>query len=245
MKKIMREEVFKALSIYLLATVLLIVVQTWIQLSYPAWWDGGTGEGQLLTFLNLGWYIVITAVFIVVFKPALHQEWYAFYKDGKRTAWAWILQGVIVMYFIQIGLGLILNATGLFEVSENQALLVGFLEMNVATQLAVAAFGIFLAPFTEEFLFRRSLFRYLQKKGPLAAAVIITSILFGFLHAVTELTNVRVIIPYVVIGIVLQLYYIRSGSLFVTIGMHAIYNAISIGLIILVSTIELVPDLPV
>ncbi len=245
MKKIIREEVFQALGIYLLATVLLISVQAWIQLSYPAWWDGGAGEGQLLTFLNLGWYLLITAVFILVFNPALKKEWAAFYKDGKRTAWAWILQGVIVMYFIQIGLGLILNATGLFEVSENQALLVGFLEMNVATQLAVAAFGIFLAPFTEEFLFRRSLFGYLQKKGPLAAAVIITSILFGFLHAVTELTNIRVIIPYVVIGIVLQLYYIRSGSLFVTIGMHAIYNAISIGLIILVNAIQFIPDMPV
>lgn len=245
MKKFRNEEVFKALAIYLLATILLIAVQAWIQISYPSWWDGGILEGQLLTLLNLGWYVVITTAFILAFKPALASEWTAFYKDGKRTAWAWILQGVIVMYFIQIGIGLILNATGLFEVSENQALLVGFLEMNLITQIAVAIFGIFLAPFTEEFLFRRSLFNYLQKKGPLAAAVILTSILFGFLHAVTELTNIRVIIPYVAIGIVLQLYYIRSGSLMVTIGMHAIYNAISIGLIILVSLIELVPDMPV
>ena len=106
--------------------------------------------------------------------------------------------------------------------------------MNVITQVSVALFGIFLAPFTEEFLFRRSIFNFLQKKGPLAAAVILTSLLFGFLHAVTELTNVRVILPYVAIGIVLQLYYIRSGSLFVTVSMHAIYNAISIGLLILV-----------
>lgn len=245
MKKFIHEEVFKALSIYFLATVLLIAVQAWIQVSYPAWWDGGVREGQLLTFLNLGWYLLITGVFIAVFKPALHEEWAAFYKDGKRTAWSWILQGVIVMYFIQIGLGLILNATGLFEVSENQTVLVGFLEMNVATQISVALFGVFLAPFTEEFLFRRSLFRYLQKKGPLAAAVILTSILFGFLHAVTEITNIRVIIPYVAIGIVLQLYYIRSGSLMVTIGMHAIYNAISIGLIILAYSLRFLPDLPV
>lgn len=242
MKKFSQEEIFKALSIYLLATVILILVQTAIALGMPDWLDGGAMEGVLLTFLNLAWYILIAAIFIVVFKSAWAEEWRAFNKDGPRSAWAMILQGVIVMYFIQIGIGLILNATGMFEVSENQALLVGFLEMSWTTQIAVALFGIFLAPFTEEFLFRRSLFNYLQKKGPLAAAVIITSLLFGLLHAVTELSNIRVIIPYVVIGIVLQLYYIRTGSVYVTMGMHAIYNAISIALILLAQFLPAVPS---
>lgn len=245
MKNIVRLEVFKALAIYLLATIGLITVQTVLFAVNPDLFDGAMREGQLLTLLNLGWYAVITLTFIWVFKNALSDEWRAFKNAGQRTAWSWVLQGVIVMYLIQLGVGLILNATGLFEVSENQATLVGFLEMNFTTQLAVAAFGIFLAPFTEEFLFRRSIFNYLQKKGPLAAAIILSSILFGFLHAVTEITNVQVIIPYVVIGIVLQLYYIRSGSLFVTVAMHAIYNAISIGLILLANTIQMVPDLPV
>jgi len=234
MKKFVQDEAFKALSIYLFATLLLVVTQTITTVLFPDMWADPVLEGQWLTLLNLAWYLVISGLFIWRFNPALKREWDIFNSPGRRAQIALILQGIIIMYLIQIGLGLILNATGLFEVSQNQALLVGFLEMNVITQVSVALFGIFLAPFTEEFLFRRSIFNFLQKKGPLAAAVILTSLLFGFLHAVTELTNVRVILPYVAIGIVLQLYYIRSGSLFVTVSMHAIYNAISIGLLILV-----------
>lgn len=238
MHKTTRNEFLIALSIYLAATLILIGTQTLISLVDPPFFNGNTGQTTGLALLNLGWYILTAIGFYFLYRSVIHEELKPLKEAGVRGSLSFILQGVIVMYLVQITVGVILSFTGLFEVSENQDVLVEFLNFSPLTQIAVALFGIVLAPITEELLFRRSLFNFLKTKGPVAAAVLLTSGLFGLVHAVSELSNIVVMIPYIAIGIVLQLYYIKTQSVGVTMAMHAIYNGISIATLILASYLD-------
>ncbi len=80
-----------------------------------------------------------------------------------------------------------------------------------------------LAPFGEEFFFRGFLFRAVRHRFGLAAGVVVSSIVFAAIHGAP--LQVFLIIP---IGIVLALAYHRTGSLWVVITMHAVFNSTQI-----------------
>jgi len=90
-------------------------------------------------------------------------------------------------------------------------------------KLLYALVAIFVAPLFEEIMFRGLLFPYLVKRSGLAGGTVIVSLVFAGLHF-----HLPSLVPLVLLSAGLCLAYWRTGSLWASIGMHAIFNAVSI-----------------
>ena len=82
---------------------------------------------------------------------------------------------------------------------------------------------IIAAPIVEEILFRGLILDRLRRAMPTAAAVAISSVLFGLLHLMT-----LQMIWAAAVGVVLAIVKIKTGSLRVTILIHICINALSV-----------------
>lgn len=92
---------------------------------------------------------------------------------------------------------------------------------------------IFLAPFVEEVLFRGLIFGNLRAKSR-GLAYLISCLLFAWLHvwqfAVVKQdpTYFWMMVQYLVPGLILAWVYDRSGTLWTSVGLHALVNALSV-----------------
>ena len=92
---------------------------------------------------------------------------------------------------------------------------------------------IFLAPFVEEVLFRGLVFGNLKMKS-WALAYVVSCVLFALLHvwqfAISnqDLTYFLLIIQYLVPVLVLAWVFDHCGTLWTSIGLHAVANALSV-----------------
>ncbi len=90
-------------------------------------------------------------------------------------------------------------------------------------QILYILMAVFIAPFFEELMFRGLLFPYLVKHAGLAKGTVLASLLFAAMHF-----HLPSFLPLLLLSAVLCLAYWRTGSLWVGIGMHATFNAVSI-----------------
>lgn len=135
---------------------------------------------------------------------------------------AWAPAGLIV-YFIATALVAAFAMNFLPFVDYEQAQETGF--ATVATQFEyILAFIslVVVAPIAEEVLFRGYLFGKLRKHAPLWISILITSVLFGFVHF-----QWNVGIDVFVLSIVLCLLRVVSGSLWPSILLHMLKNGIA------------------
>ena len=90
-------------------------------------------------------------------------------------------------------------------------------------QILYVLMAVFVAPFFEELMFRGLMFPYLAKRAGLAGGTAVVSLLFAGMPF-----HLPSFVPLFLLSAVLCLAYWRTGSLWVGIGMHAIFNAVSI-----------------
>jgi membrane protease YdiL (CAAX protease family) len=83
--------------------------------------------------------------------------------------------------------------------------------------------AILITPVYEEVLFRGTLFPFLLKQGGEIKGTLMVSVLFAALHF-----HLPSFLPLIILSVALCLAYKRTGSLWICIGAHAIFNAISI-----------------
>jgi len=83
--------------------------------------------------------------------------------------------------------------------------------------------AIFAGPIYEELIFRGILFPYLAKHFGMVGGVLAVSVVFGLIHI-----HIPSFLPMFLLSIVLCMAYWRTGSLWVSIGIHAIFNAVGI-----------------
>lgn len=81
--------------------------------------------------------------------------------------------------------------------------------------------AIFTAPFYEEVLFRGLLFPYFAQRIGVAGSVCVVSTLFALIHF-----HLPSAVPLFLLSAALCLAYWRTGSLWTSIGIHAVFNAI-------------------
>jgi membrane protease YdiL (CAAX protease family) len=131
-----------------------------------------------------------------------------------------------VVYFILSALFLVL-ANHLFPgFSGGQAQDTGFSQLNRSYQFVLAFLTlVVIAPFSEELIFRGYLLGKLRAKVPLWAAVLITSVLFGLLHVPGGGWSVAVDV--FALSITLCLLRVYTGSIWASILLHMIKNAIA------------------
>ena len=103
--------------------------------------------------------------------------------------------------------------------------IVNFLEHNRsrAAQFVVAIFAVVVAPAQEEFLFRGYLYGIMRRYLGPAAGILLNSALFAAIHV--HLPSFGGLF---VLAVCLTLAYEWSGSIFVPMTMHALFNSLSV-----------------
>ncbi len=86
---------------------------------------------------------------------------------------------------------------------------------------------ILAAPICEEFVFRGGIFRYLHRRMPLALSAGISGLVFASIHG-----NLFALAPLTILGAAFAIAYHLTGSLRVCIAMHAIFNSVSLYVIV-------------
>jgi len=94
---------------------------------------------------------------------------------------------------------------------------------SAGIKLLYILLAVVAAPLFEELVFRGLLFPYFVKRAGLAGGTLLVSVGFALLHLHTPS-----LVPLFLLSAALCLAYWRTGSLWVSIGMHAIFNATSI-----------------
>jgi membrane protease YdiL (CAAX protease family) len=98
---------------------------------------------------------------------------------------------------------------------------------STAALIAVAVLVCVLAPVAEEFFFRGFLFTALRRRLHLIGGAIVTGIVFGAVHAGSA--DPEFLPPLAFFGFVLCLLYHWTGSLLPCIVLHALNNALALG----------------
>ena len=87
-----------------------------------------------------------------------------------------------------------------------------------------------IAPIVEEIVFRGVLYRLLAVRIGVPVAIVVSGLLFGAIHF-----NAMGFIPLSALGMYFAYLYQQTGSLWVPIAVHALFNASQMGLIFLLA----------
>lgn len=157
--------------------------------------------------------------------PAINRE-----KPGPGLAARSGLMTFLRLLPVVLGVGFIwamlLRAAGIPV--EQQDLVGVFARTDSTGELAaLLILATFVAPLSEELIFRAGLFRMLQGRIGRWAAILASSLLFAFLHGSWAGSA-----PLFCLGILFCLAYERSGSIAVPVIAHGLFNLNSITLIL-------------
>jgi membrane protease YdiL (CAAX protease family) len=135
--------------------------------------------------------------------------------------------GLVIYLILSLVLMLVVSAV-VPSFNINQAQDTGFSGVNQQYELILAFLTlVVLAPVAEEVLFRGYLFGKLQKYVPVWVAILATSVLFGFVHVAFSQDAWNVAIDTFALSVVLCLLRISTGSIWASMLLHMIKNAIA------------------
>ena len=95
---------------------------------------------------------------------------------------------------------------------------------------AFVFFACIAAPFVEELTFRGFIFNAVRRYSPVWVAALVSSVLFGLAH--WQPGNAGALLPLAVAGAVLALVYYRTGSLVASMLTHALFNSVTVVLVL-------------
>ena len=101
---------------------------------------------------------------------------------------------------------------------------------GVGVSILVGLLIVVAAPVSEEIFFRGFLFGGLRRSLPFAAAALISGAIFGAFHY-TGPHSLTVLPQLAVLGVILAWVYERSGSIYPTIALHVLNNALAFALL--------------
>ncbi len=186
---------------------------------------------------NLVWFAVLTiAINALGWIYLARNQWPYFILHLRRHSLL-IFLGIFLLIVFNLLSAQFLQAMGLEVGGANQDAIIQMANASLSTRMALLVAAGFLAPFVEEMVFRKSLIDLLSKRFGVVIAIASSSLLFGFLHVILDLSQFYMIIPYVVSGLVLTfIYFFSNKNIFVPIMVHASYNLM--GLLILILPLQ-------
>jgi membrane protease YdiL (CAAX protease family) len=98
-------------------------------------------------------------------------------------------------------------------------------EDSLAALIGYAVLLAFMAPLAEEIFFRGFVFGVLREKIGVAGGAIATGVVFGLVHATGS--PIETLGVLVILGVLLCLLYVQTGSILPCIALHALNNGLS------------------
>lgn len=206
---------FSVLFLFFVVIGSLILFQV---LGLPAPFD----DGQALSQFNLGsmisfWTMLTGATFLTI---------YLFWIIIDKGSWkeiGLIDPKSIPNFLYGTGLGI-----GMVTLGYLFMMVLGFATFEWG-QFALSSFTAWLLfflvqPFFEELLFRGYILRLIERYFSTWAAIIISSILFGLIHAPNENFSYLGLISIALSGLLMGWLFVRTGTLWAPTGLHFSWN---------------------
>ena len=169
------------------------------------------------TILNLPFIFSLIALFFSV-KIFHQRNFISLFNSKTKIAWDKIIFGALLFLLLRLGQETITYFRYSNEFSFN---------FNPATYFPVLLISLLIIPLQTGFeeLFHRGFmlqtFGYFFKYPIIA--IVLTSLIFGLLHAGTH-SEILVIFYYVIIGMILGITVVITNRLEIVLGMHAVQN---------------------
>jgi uncharacterized protein len=94
---------------------------------------------------------------------------------------------------------------------------------TIGQRVMIIVLAVVIAPISEEFIFRFFIYGVIRRYFGIAIALVFNSLLFAAAH-----THLPSVAPLFVLGACFTLAYEWSGSILVSMGMHALFNSIQL-----------------
>jgi uncharacterized protein len=170
----------------------------------------------------------------------------AYLRARRRLSWR--LLGPVRPSWLLVAIGLGVGVVGTFgaytinavlvqlagaEAPVEQELLNEVLAGGRATVLAILV-AVVMAPLVEEVLFRGLLFQAIRRRLGLWPAALLSSAVFTAIHVEIVFSQPLALVGLFALGVLLAWSFHRSGSLLVPILAHAVFNGVSLTLVVMV-----------
>ncbi len=184
---------------------------------------------SLINTANLFMNLLVTTIFILLFRKVIIPDFYDFKKNFKKYISSYYHIYIIGLILLFVSNSIISMFT---SISSNESLVrASFFSFP----LYYFPIIIFCAPITEELLTRVTLKDAFKNKY---IYYILSGLVFGFLHVSSYLDNNLIelvhIIPYALVGASLAIIYNKSDNVWTNIFFHSLHNLIAIILLLLV-----------
>ena len=189
----------------------------------------GGADGKLGTTATLILTGVLDAVFVgfaILFASMTERPRPAHFGLKRAPFWrtvGWAALGMVSFYLLSAAYATLIKDHGHQPVLEEL-----HARDSTFTLIAVAILVIVVAPAAEEFFFRGFFYRALRSRLSIGVAALIDGALFGAIHY--DGSSTAVLLPVLaVLGFMFCLVYEKTGTLFATIGLHALNNIVAYG----------------
>jgi uncharacterized protein len=220
---------------------LVALIATLIVVGIVAAATGATADDEdptftiVATFLQ-GLIFIGTAVMFASFTRKPKPEHFGLRPARFWPAVGWAALGMLTFYVLVAVYSVIFQPDAEQSVAQDLGADQGTFGMIAAGFMVVC-----VAPVAEEFFFRGFFYRALRSRwAPLGAAAI-DGLLFGVIHYdFTGADALLILPPLAFLGFIFCLVYERTGSIYPTIAMHALNNAIAFAVTIEDASVSLV-----
>ena len=181
----------------------------------------------IATFLQ-GIIFIGTAVMFASFTRTPRPEHFGLRPARFWPAVGWAAAGMATFYTLVAIYTVIVQPDAEQTVAQDLGA-----EQGTFGMIAAGFMVICVAPVAEEFFFRGFFYRALRSRWSVLGAAGIDGLLFGVIHYDFSGADALLILPpLAVLGFIFCLVYERTGSIYPTIAMHSLNNAIAFGVTI-------------
>jgi len=164
--------------------------------------------------------------FMFVDRVAFAYDWKRF-KTNWKNLLGQIVTGFLMVYAALLLAQLILIELGVTETSQNEMTIQGLFEANPFQLILLFLLLCVFTPITEEIVFRKVLYNFVQPRTGHVIAILISGAVFGLMHVIAYKDFIQSI-PYIFMGLIFGYIYYRSKkNIFVTMGVHFLNNLMS------------------
>jgi membrane protease YdiL (CAAX protease family) len=220
---------------------LVALIATMLVVGILAAATGATADDEdptftiVATFLQ-GLIFIGTAVMFASFTRKPKPEHFGLRPTRLWPAAGWAALGMLTFYLLVAVYSVVVQPDAEQTVAQDLGADQGTFGLIAAGFMVVC-----VAPVAEEFFFRGFFYRALRSRwSPLGAAAI-DGLLFGVIHYdFTGADALLILPPLGILGFIFCLVYERTGSIYPTIAMHSLNNAIAYGVTVHDASVSLV-----
>jgi len=177
---------------------------------------------QSLALLFPFWYFVVR-------KYGLEFSQLGFRWIGTRKTIAWIVAAYLVYIGFSSFVITLFSVVGIGNIGfEPQQSLFDFFGKDFIGIIFAGFIAVVLAPFIEEIFFRGFVLNTLVKKIGIAWGIVLTALIFAAVHF-----EFQSIMPLIILAFILNILYVRTGSIWPGILFHVLNNVVAFFVLLL------------